>query len=61
MDTVVQAEKVFQSERDWDYTTVPQTHLDGREVYYPRGKVVGGCSSFNTMYPFPSSRSVKEP
>ncbi|WP_297491754.1 GMC family oxidoreductase [Acidocella sp.] len=34
---------------DWRYHTTPQTHLDNREIYYPRGKVLGGSSSTNAM------------
>ncbi|MFC5179859.1 GMC family oxidoreductase [Actinomadura harenae] len=34
---------------DWDYTTVPQEHADGRGVYWPRGRTLGGSSSTNAM------------
>lgn len=34
---------------NWDYRTAPQQHLDGRTLYYPRGRVVGGSSSINAM------------
>jgi choline dehydrogenase len=34
---------------DWDYSTEPQKELDGREIYWPRGKVLGGSSSMNAM------------
>jgi choline dehydrogenase len=33
----------------WKYMTVPQPHLDGRMLYSPRGKVLGGGSSINGM------------
>jgi choline dehydrogenase len=33
----------------WKYQTVPQPHLDGRALYSPRGKVLGGSSSINGM------------
>jgi choline dehydrogenase len=33
----------------WRYQTAPQTHLDGRVLYSPRGKVLGGSSSVNGM------------
>jgi choline dehydrogenase len=33
----------------WKYQTAPQTHLDGRALYTPRGKVLGGSSSINGM------------
>lgn len=41
--------KLFKSECDWNYTTAPQPGLDGREMYWPRGKVLGGSSSINAM------------
>jgi choline dehydrogenase-like flavoprotein len=41
--------KLFRSEVDWDYLTEPQKQLDGREIYWPRGKMLGGSSSMNAM------------
>ncbi|WP_343600128.1 GMC family oxidoreductase N-terminal domain-containing protein [Mycobacterium sp.] len=41
--------KLFRSEVDWDYLTEPQKELNGREIYWPRGKVLGGSSSMNAM------------
>jgi choline dehydrogenase len=41
--------KLFRSDMDWDYLTEPQKELDGREIYWPRGKVLGGSSSMNAM------------
>ena len=32
---------------DWNYTTIPQTGLDGRVISYPRGHVLGGSSSIS--------------
>ncbi len=34
---------------DWGYTTVPEPELDNRELYWPRGKVLGGSSAINGM------------
>lgn len=34
---------------DWDFQTEPEPHLGDRRVYLPRGRVVGGTSSMNTM------------
>lgn len=34
---------------DWQYTTQPEPHLNGRQLLYPRGKTLGGCSSINGM------------
>lgn len=41
--------KLFRSESDWDYLTEPQKELDGRSIYWPRGKMLGGSSSMNAM------------
>lgn len=41
--------KNFKTERDWDYTTAPQPAVMNREMQWPRGKVIGGCSSINAM------------
>lgn len=41
--------RLFRSEVDWDYSTVPQKHLDGREIFWPRGRTLGGSSSMNAM------------
>ncbi len=35
--------------RNWGYETVPQSALNGRQCYQPRGKVLGGSSSINAM------------
>ena len=34
---------------NWNYETAPQRHLDGRRLYWPRGKLLGGSSSVNAM------------
>ena len=34
---------------DWLYNTEPAAGLNGRSLRYPRGKVLGGCSSINGM------------
>ena len=34
---------------NWDYTTEPEPQLDGRRLWWPRGKVLGGSSSINAM------------
>ncbi len=39
----------FHSKLDWDYATEPEPHVDGRSLYIPRGKSVGGSSSMNAM------------
>jgi choline dehydrogenase len=34
---------------DWMYVTEPDPGLNGRTLRYPRGRVLGGCSSINGM------------
>jgi choline dehydrogenase-like flavoprotein len=41
--------KQFKTKLDWEYYTEPEAHLGGRSLYYPRGKMLGGCSSMNAM------------
>ena len=41
--------KLFKTEYDWDYSTAKQPELDGRELYWPRGRMLGGSSSLNAM------------
>jgi choline dehydrogenase len=41
--------KQFHTKLDWDFATEPETHVDGRSLYIPRGKALGGSSSMNAM------------
>ncbi len=34
---------------NWRYDTEPEEHLNGRSLYWPRGKVLGGSSTINGM------------
>ncbi|KAJ6477553.1 aryl-alcohol oxidase [Mycena sanguinolenta] len=34
---------------DWNYTTTPQPGYAGRSINYPRGRLLGGSTSTNTM------------
>ena len=34
---------------DWQFKTQPQIDLNNRSLLYPRGKILGGCSSINGM------------
>ncbi len=34
---------------DWGFSTAKEPGLNGRSLMYPRGKVLGGCSSINGM------------
>ncbi len=47
---------LFQSSFDWGYRTVPQARAGGREIYWPRGRVLGGSSSINAMIYIRGSR-----
>lgn len=37
------------NKRNWRYYTVPQKHLNHRQLYIPRGKTLGGSSAVNAM------------
>ncbi|EHK54036.1 GMC family oxidoreductase [Allomesorhizobium alhagi] len=42
--------KLFQSGiYNWHYHTEPEPHLNGRSLYWPRGKTLGGSSTINGM------------
>ncbi|MGZ4277086.1 MAG: GMC family oxidoreductase [Solirubrobacteraceae bacterium] len=41
--------KQFRTRLDWDFATEPEPHCDGRSIYVPRGKGLGGSSSMNAM------------
>lgn len=34
---------------NWNYETEPEPNLNGRRLYWPRGRVLGGSSSINAM------------
>ncbi|WP_336001203.1 GMC family oxidoreductase [Halorientalis halophila] len=41
--------ELFKTDVDWEYYTEPQSELGDRELYWPRGKTLGGSSSINAM------------
>ncbi|HZS47928.1 MAG TPA: choline dehydrogenase [Blastocatellia bacterium] len=41
--------KLFKSQCDWAYETEPQQNLCNRQLFWPRGKMLGGSSSMNAM------------
>jgi choline dehydrogenase len=49
--------KLFKSDVDWNYATVPQPELGGRAMYWPRGKCLGGSSSINATMAIPGHAS----
>jgi choline dehydrogenase len=40
---------IRKNQYDWDYTSEPEPGLDGRYIYLPRGKTLGGSSAINAM------------
>jgi choline dehydrogenase len=40
---------LFKTDVDWDYSTAPEDGCNGRMMFLPRGKVLGGSSSINAM------------
>ena len=41
--------KLFRTEVDWGDSTAPQSGLDGREIVFPRGRMLGGTAAMNAM------------
>jgi choline dehydrogenase len=41
--------KLYRTEVDWGDSTTPQAALDGREVVFPRGRMLGGSAEMNAM------------
>jgi len=39
----------FHTDLDWDFWTEPEPGVDGRSLFIPRGKSLGGSSSMNAM------------
>ncbi|HEY7256004.1 MAG TPA: GMC family oxidoreductase N-terminal domain-containing protein [Solirubrobacterales bacterium] len=55
----------FRTKLDWDFNTEPEPHCEGRSLYMPRGKGLGGSSSMNAMlyvrgHPLDFERWVRE-
>ena len=48
--------RLFRTQYDWNFVTVPQERADGRPVFWPRGKVLGGSSAMNAMIYIRGSR-----
>jgi choline dehydrogenase len=40
---------LLKTDVDWDYATMPEDGCNGRMMYMPRGKTLGGSSSINAM------------
>ena len=41
--------ELWTSEYDWAYLTASQEHCNGRQIFWPRGKTLGGSSALNGM------------
>jgi choline dehydrogenase len=41
--------KLYRTDVDWGDSTTPQPALDGREVVFPRGRMLGGSAALNAM------------
>ncbi|GAA3281932.1 GMC family oxidoreductase N-terminal domain-containing protein [Dactylosporangium vinaceum] len=41
--------KLFTTAYDWNFRTAPQPALAGRELFWPRGRVLGGSTSINAQ------------
>lgn len=41
--------KLFKGPHDWNFESEPQAELDGRRIYIPRGKMLGGSSNINAQ------------
>jgi choline dehydrogenase len=49
IQTPVAFGQLFKTSYDADYATEPEPALNGRRIYLPRGKMLGGSSSMNAM------------
>jgi choline dehydrogenase len=41
--------KLYRTDVDWGDSTIPQETLDGREIVFPRGRMLGGSAAMNAM------------
>jgi choline dehydrogenase len=41
--------KLFKTQYDWNFSTAGQAEMSGRELYWPRGRTLGGSSSINAQ------------
>lgn len=41
--------RLFRSPHDWALETDPEPAMDGRRMYWPRGRVIGGSGAMNAM------------
>ena len=50
--------KLFKSDVDWAFETEPQERMEGRRLFWPRGKTLGGSSSINAMIYIRGHRAI---
>ena len=50
--------KQFRTDLDWNYESEPEDSLNGRSMYLPRGRSLGGSSSMNAMIYIRGHRSI---
>ena len=43
------AKTMFHPVLNWGFYTEPEPNMNGRKVYWPRGRTLGGCSSINGL------------
>ena len=43
------AKTMFNPRYNWGFQSEPEPHLNGRNIYQPRGRVLGGSSSINGL------------
>ena len=41
--------KLMKTKRDWEFYTESDAGVNGRSLFWPRGKMIGGCGSSNAM------------
>ena len=51
--------KLFKSKFDWGHETTPQRGLNGRRLYFLRGKTLGGSSAMNAQMHIPGHPANK--
>ncbi|KAI8959182.1 putative GMC oxidoreductase [Daldinia sp. FL1419] len=52
--------KLLGSDASWNLKTTPQEGLDGREINFPQGRLVGGSSALNGLIFFETSKTGVE-
>ncbi len=48
---------LFKTSSDWNFETAPDPGVNGRSLYWPRGRLIGGSSAINAMIWTPPARA----